>query len=281
MRSEFDVEKCCKALEVSRSGYYKWRKNPLSNRDIENSKLLELIKGIHHQSNGIFGSPSIQAKLREMGENYNHKRVERVMRENNIRSKTKKKFKVTTDSKHSLGIAPNLLQRDFSPPDLNQMWCGDITYIWTEEGWLYLATVIDLKSRKVIGWALEDRMTKELVINAFNRAHKERGRPKGAIFHSDRGSQYASDDFKEALKDAGFAQSMSRKGNCWDNACAESFFASLKKEEVYHQRYQTKSQARQSVFWYIEVFYNRFRPHSHIGGVSPNTYEKLIEENVA
>jgi transposase InsO family protein len=280
-RDEFGVERSCNALYVSRSGYYSWRKQPVSNRELENSELLKLIKEIHAESRGIFGSPAINSKLKELGHNYNHKRVERVMRENNIRSNAKKKFKVTTDSKHKMPVADNLLKRDFSPEQKNQAWCGDITYIRTDEGWLYLATVIDLYSRKVIGWSLDENMTRQLVIDAFETAYQQREKPEGVIFHSDRGSQYASKDFKTVLSLSKAKQSMSRKGDCWDNACAESFFASLKKEVIYRNHYRTREEARAAIFWYIEVFYNRYRPHSYLNGISPETYENKKQKAVA
>jgi transposase InsO family protein len=266
---------------VSRSGYYSWRKQPVSNRELENSELLKLIKEIHAESREIFGSPAINSKLKELGHNYNHKRVERVMRENNIRSNAKKKFKVTTDSKHMMPVADNQMQRDFSPEQKNQAWCGDITYIRTDEGWLYLATVIDLYSRKVIGWSLDKNMTRQLVIDAFETAYQQREKPEGVIFHSDRGSQYASKDFKTVLSLSKAKQSMSRKGDCWDNACAESFFASLKKEVIYRNHYRTREEARAAIFWYIEVFYNRYRPHSYLNGISPETYENKKQKAVA
>lgn len=280
-RDEFGVERSCNALYVSRSGYYSWRKQPVSNRELENSELLKLIKEIHAESRGIFGSPAINSKLKELGHNYNHKRVERVMRENNIRSNAKKTFKVTTDSKHKMPVADNLLKRDFSPEQKNQAWCGDITYIRTDEGWLYLATVIDLYSRKVIGWSLDENMTRQLVIDAFETAYQQREKPEGVIFHSDRGSQYASKDFKTVLSLSKAKQSMSRKGDCWDNACAESFFASLKKEVIYRNHYRTREEARAAIFWYIEVFYNKYRPHSYLNGISPETYENKKQKAVA
>lgn len=244
-------------------------------------ELLKVIKDIHEKSKGIFGSPAVNSKLKEMGYEYNHKRVERIMRDNNIRSKARKKFKITTDSSHKMQVAPNLLKRDFSPEKENQAWCGDITYIRTDQGWLYLATVMDLYSRRIIGWSLSENMTRKLVIDAFNNAYNEREKPLGVIFHSDRGSQYASDDFKTTLKKAKCRQSMSRKGDCWDNACAESFFGSLKKEQVYRNKYKTRAEARQSIFWYIEVFYNRYRPHSYLGGISPVTFEERLKKKVA
>ena len=280
-RSDFTVEKICAALAVSKSGYYKWRKCSEPKRYNENQNLLKKIKNIHDESHGIFGSPTINIKLRELNIVYNHKRIEKLMRDNNIRSKAKKKFIATTNSNHQQPVAPNLLQRDFNPCTINEAWCSDITYIRTGEGWLYLATVMDLHSRKIIGWETGSRMTRQLVINAFNNAYNGRNKPKGVIFHSDRGSQYASLDFRNTLKKAKALQSMSRKGDCWDNACAESFFASLKKEKIYRNNYFNREQARKDIFWYIEIFYNRYRPHSFLGGMSPQRYEEKQQKGVA
>lgn len=282
IRTEFSVEKICKALSISRSGYYKWKsysRVPVRDKDFE---LLVEIKKIYGTSKGRFGSPKINAKLRENGIIVNHKRIERIMRENNIRSKTTKKFKGPSSSKHCERISSNLLDRDFSPSYKDQAWCSDITYIRTKEGWLYLAVVIDLFSRKVIGWSMSDNMKKEIVINAFNMAWEHRNRPANFIFHSDRGSQYGSDEFRYLLFQSGAIQSMSRKGNCWDNACAESFFASLKKEEVYQKEYKTIEEAKSCIFEYTELFYNAYRPHSFCAGVSPNTFEfKNNHRNIA
>jgi transposase InsO family protein len=257
LRSDFAVEKICDALSISKSGYYKWRKKPYSKRDESDKVLLEFITQIHFSSNQRFGSPRIVAKLREQGQNCNHKRVERLMKENNICSKAARKFKVTTNSNHDKNISPNLLRRDFNPPAANHVWCSDITYIRTLEGWLYLAIVIDLYSRKVVGWSMSKSMSRHLVIDSFNMAWEGRGKPEGLIYHSDRGSQYASNDFRNLLGSCCVSQSMSRAGDCWDNACSESFFASLKKEEVYMTPiYPTRAIAKDCIFEYIEVFYN-------------------------
>ena len=233
------------------------------------------IRSIHQKSRERFGSPNITQKLKEEGLNCNHKRVERLMKKYDIRSKVKHRFKVTTDSNHQSPVCPNLIERNFSPVSSDELWCSDITFIDTDEGWLYLAVVLDLYSRKVIGWSMGERITRQLVIDSFTMAWESRGQPKGLIYHSDRGSQYASIEFRELLKRYGIKQSMSRKGNCWDNACAESFFASLKKEEVYLQKkYSTRTQAKSCIFEYLEVFYNSYRPHSYNDGLSPNEYEK-------
>lgn len=272
----------CKTLSISRAAYYAWKRRPQSPRTLVNKTLLQEIKTIHKKSKYRFGSPSILMKLKEQGIHCNHKRVERLMKENSIYSIVKKKFKVTTDSNHEFPVCPNLVQRNFSPEKANQLWCSDITYIRTSEGWLYLAVVIDLFSRKVIGWSMSESMSRKLVIDSFMMAWNARGKPDSLIYHSDRGSQYASHDFQNLLKKLGVKQSMSRKANCWDNACAESFFASLKKEEVYQQKYQNRVEAKACVFEYIEIFYNAYRPHSFAGGLSPNQYEDMkSKEKVA
>ncbi len=274
--------KICKALSISRSGYYKWKsclKSQVLDKDFE---LFVKIKEVYVKSKMRFGSPKINEKLRENGTIANHKRIERIMKENNIRSKAIKKFRAPSSSKHSDRISLNRLDRNFSPTRINQAWCSDITYVRTKEGWLYLAVVIDLFSRKIIGWSMADNMRKELVINAFNMAWEHREKPVNFIFHSDRGSQYCSDEFRYLLFQSGAIQSMSRKGNCWDNACAESFFASLKKEEIYQKEYNNISETKSCIFEYIELFYNSYRPHSFCGGISPNTYEtKNHYRNVA
>ena len=274
--SNFEVEKLCTTLSVSRSGYYRWLKNPFSNKKEIQEKVLQQIKDVYEQSKGVFGSPRITAVLRNKGYDYNRKRIAKIMKDNNIRSKMKSKFKITTNSKHKYPICENLLQRNFSPSSENQIWCSDITYVRTDEGWLFLAVVIDLFSRKVVGWAMSKRMKTELVAKAFKMAWQHRGQPKGLIFHSDRGSQYASNKFKKLLKNCKVRQSMSRAGDCWDNACAESFFASLKKEEIYQKRYLSRIEAKRCIFEYIELFYNSFRPHSYCGGLSPNQLESKI-----
>ena len=282
LREEHGVDKVCQSLSVSRSGFYLWSDPQPGKREEENTRLEQEIQKIHMEYKERYGSPRIHAELKDRGFACNHKRVERVMKEKGIRSKRAKKMKVvTTDSKHSLPVAENLLGRDFNPPGPNQVWVGDITYIQTGEGWVYLATVIDLWSRKVVGWETSDSMETGLVITALERACASRVRPEGVIFHSDRGSQYASHDFRLSLEQNGVIQSMSRKGDCWDNACAESFFKTLKAEEVFHRKYQTKEEARMSIFEFIEVFYNRQRKHSYLGYLSPEEFERCKTKQVA
>jgi putative transposase len=275
LRKEHDVSKMCRSLSVSRSGFYCWSDPTPSRREEENNRLEKEILSIHKEFKARYGSPRIHEELKGRGLPCNHKRVERLMKKNGIRAKAAKKWKVmTTDSNHSLPVAGNLLNRDFDPAGPNRVWVSDITYIRTAEGWTYLATVIDLWSRKVVGWEMSDNMETGLVLTALARACSKRGYPKGVIFHSDRGSQYASHELRKALKDNKFIQSMSRKGDCWDNACAESFFKTLKVEEVFERNYQSRMEARMSVFAYIEAFYNRKRRHSYLGYISPDNFER-------
>lgn len=266
----------CHVLKVSRSGYYHYIHRDISNRATENSKIVEKIKCIHKQYFGVYGSPRIYEELKDNGYSCSKPRVARLMKLHGIYAKTSKKFKVTTHSDHKYPISPNLLRQDFKTDSANKKWVSDITYIWTLEGWLYLTTIMDLYNRKVIGWSMSNRMTTNTTtIPALNYALRENQPLEGLIFHSDRGVQYASNDFREILKKHHIIQSMSGKGNCYDNAVAESFFHTLKTELVYHERYQTRNQARNSLFEYIEVFYNRIRKHSALGYKSPEDYGKL------
>ncbi len=270
----FSVTRMCQVLGVKRSGYYAWLKRGLSLRVMRDNVLLENIKKSHKLSKGRYGSPNILNDLKDWNFSTSRKRVARLMREAGLRSKTVKKFKATTQSKHSLPIANNLLNRDFVVSVPNRVWVSDITYIWTREGWLYLCVVIDLFNRQVVGWSMGQRLTAELALDALMKAVIRRRPPKGLLFHSDRGVQYASRAFRRVLKRYGMVQSMSRKGDCWDNAVAESFFGTLKQELVYHERYRTRTEARLSVFQYIEGWYNRRRRHSALGGISPIKFEQ-------
>ena len=272
-RSEFEVEKMCRALKVSRSGYYAWKKKPVSKREKENEQLVEEIREIHEGSRYTYGSPRMQAELREKGYFIGHNRIARLMRENRIQAKMKKKFKVTTHSKHSLPVAENLLRGDVQIHRPNQVWVSDITYLRSSEGWLYLCIIMDLYSRSIVGWSMEERLTKELVLKSLEMACMRRAAERGIIFHSDRGSQYASNDFRALITEKGFIASMSGKGNCYDNAHAESFFHTIKTEEVYGNTYRTRQEAKLSIFEYIEVFYNRVRKHSQLGYLSPYQFE--------
>ena len=265
----------CRTLSVSRSGFYRWLTRGHSYRKRENQQLLAQICQIHHDSNGNYGSPRITQALRQDGHSYNHKRVERLMSLNGIRSKRRRKFKVTTHSKHKRPVASNLVKRDFTAKKPNRLWTSDITYIRTQEGWLYLAVFLDACSRRIVGWSMSRRISDELIIDAFNQAWLHRQPLPGLIVHSDRGSQYCSRSFKELLNLHRFRQSMSSTGNCYDNAITESFFATLKTELVYAERYQSRNEARRSIFKYIEMFYNRNRIHSALGGLSPDQYENI------
>lgn len=273
---EFSIVLMCRVLRVSRSGYYAWRGRPESKRDVENRGLLESIKSVFKKSRKTYGSPRVHRQLLWEGERCSRGRVARLMSANGIRAKQRRKFVATTDSKHDLPVAENVLGRDFSVVEPNRVWASDITYIPTDEGWLYLAGVLDLCSRTAVGWSMSYSLERQLVIDALEMAYRRRMPGKGLIHHSDRGSQYASDDYRNLLKDYGMQMSMSRKGDCWDNAPMESFFGTLKKELVHHRRYRTRAEARRDIFDYIEIFYNRERLHSSLGYLSPVDYEKLI-----
>lgn len=277
----FRIGKMCEVLEVSRSGYHKYIKGRLSQRKIENMKIVERIKKIYENVRGRYGSRRIHAELRAMGIKCNKKRVERLMRINGIKAKTKRKYKATTDSNHRHKVAENLLDQNFQVEEANKVWVSDITYIGTEEGWLYLAIIMDLYSRKIVGWGMSDRLTNDLIEAALNQAIMRRNPQPGLIFHSDRGSQYSSDKVGKILRKNNFLQSMSGKGNCYDNAVAESFFHTLKAELVSFERYQTRSAARSSIFEYIEVFYNNTRRHSTLNYYSPMEYENKLYNLVA
>lgn len=271
----------CKTFEVSESGYYTWRKRDRSAKEGKELSLVRKIEEIHQGSRGSYGSPRILRVLKGLGESCNKTKVERLMKKNGIRAKTKRKFRVTTDSKHNLPVAPNLLDRNFSPEKPNQVWASDITYVWTREGWLFLAVIVDLFSRQVVGWSLEKTMTKELVCSALRQAYFRRKPGTGLLFHSDRGSQYCSKEFRKLLRDYKMLQSQSRKANCWDNACVESFFHTLKTEMIYHEDFMTREQAHRGIFDWVEAFYNRERLHSTLGYKSPVDFERMVREKVA
>jgi len=258
---------------VSRSGYYGWRSRDISQREQSNQGLLEKIKKAHHLSRATYGSPRITADLRANGETCGHNRVARLMRVNGIAAKTKRKFKITTNSKHNHPVAPNLVKQKFVAAKPNHLWTSDITYLWTIEGWLYLSVILDVFNRRIVGWAMNKRLTKELVIAALKQALNHRTPTRDMILHSDQGSQYASGDFQYLLNRNGLRSSMSSKGNCYDNAITETFFHTLKTELIYFENYQTREEAKLSVFEYIEVFYNRQRRHSALGYKSPVDFE--------
>lgn len=275
----FPIRLMCRALAVSAAGYYAWTARPASTRTVANRRLVNDIRVLHAQSRRTYGSPRITHDLRESGQRVSENRVARLMREHGLRAKTVKKWKATTDSGHPLPVAANTLDRQFTVTAPNRVWAGDISYVRTDEGWLYLAVVLDLYSRAVIGWAMGSRLTADLAEAALTMALWRRKPRPGLLHHSDRGVQYASGDYQALLAGADITCSMSRKGNCWDNACVESFFGTLKKELVHHRRYLTREEAKQDIFEWIEVFYNRQRRHSTLGYRSPAEFEALT--NVA
>lgn len=266
--------KMAETLGLSRSGYYAARKRPPSRRQQQNQVLAAEMRTIHKQFRQVHSSPRMTRELQDRGFVCSRNRVVRLMRDNGIFAKTKRKFKVTTRSKHQFPIAPNLLAQDFKAERPNQVWTSDISYIWTEEGWLYLAQVKDLFTKAVVGWATKESLDRSLAIGAFQQAVLRRRPPPGLIFHSDRGVQFACGDFRDLLNKHGVVQSMSGKGNCYDNAPSESFFGTLKTEMVYFERFRTREEAKSALFDYIEVFYNRQRRHSAIGYLSPAEFER-------
>ena len=272
-REIFRVGRMCNVLSVSRSSYYAWLKRPESSRKKENRKFAAKIKVIHGQYRKVYGSPRIHKELKDQGVPCGQNRVARVMKQEGIRAIVPRKFKATTDSKHNLPVAPNLLKQDFDVKEPNKVWLADITYIFTAEGWLYLASIMDLGSRRIKGWSMNNRINKELTLDALKMAICNNPETKGIIHHSDRGSQYASREYQKLLKDNALICSMSRKGNCWDNAPMESFFHTIKTEWVYGFKYKTRQEAKVSLFDYIEIFYNRQRRHSGIQYMTPCQYE--------
>ena len=277
---EFHVENACRVLNVSPSGYYAWSGRGPSEREIDDARLIDRIRGIYDASDGVYGVRRIHRQLVADGESCSVNRVARLMRKCGIKARRKRKYRLTTDSKHDFPVAGNLLDRDFYSAGPNQVWASDVTYIWTLEGWLYLAAVIDLHSRTVVGWSMSERLDRSLVLDALSMAIGRRNPGPGLIHHSDRGRGYASHDYQAALLEHEMRCSMSRKGDCWDNAVVESFFSSLKTERVHHRLYRSRSDARRDIFDYIEVFYNRTRRHSHLGGVSPETFEATSNQRL-
>jgi len=268
-RFAFRVEKMCRVLKVSRSGYYTWADRGPSRREQSNQQLWVKIRQSYDDSRKTYGSPRITVDLRESGETCNKKRVARLMRINGIAAKTKRKFKITTNSRHDQPAVPNLVNQEFTAKRQGQLWTSDITYLWTKAGWLYLSVVLDVYNRQIVGWAMSERLNRQLVIASLNQALTQGCPTKNMIFHSDQGSQYTSDEFRKFLINHGILASNSGSGNCYDNAITETFFHTLKTELIYFENYQTREEARLSVFEYIEVFYNRKRRHSALGYKSP------------
>ena len=269
-RAMYPLALMCALLMVSLNGFRAWlRGGDPDRKRLTDTQLVALMRAIHVEVKGAYGSPRMHEELRARGFRVGKTRVERLMREHGMRARHKRRYKATTDSKHGLPVAPNIVERNFSPEAPNRLWSADLTYLWTDEGWLYLAVVIDLFNREVVGWAMKERMSADIVTDALTMAWFRRRPEPGLVHHSDRGSQYASGVFQALLARYAMICSMSRKGNCWDNAPTESFFNSLKNERVHGQRYRTRDEAKADVFAYIEAFYNRTRRHSTLGFRSP------------
>ena len=262
----------CRVLGVSPSGYYKWLKAKPGRRVFRNEALLKAIKRIHSENRCAYGSPRIHAVLKQQGIRCSRGLVERLMSENGIFARKRKRFRITTNSNHGYKIADNLVQRNFSVPSPNKVWASDVTYLWTKEGWLYLGVTLDLYSRKVIGWSMSKRLDAKLSEDTLRMALTNRGVHAGLIHHSDRGKEFACQRFRENLKTHNIIPSMSRKADCWDNAVVESFFKTLK-AELGNKKFETRQEAENSVFEWVEVFYNRQRIHSTLGYLSPTVYE--------
>jgi transposase InsO family protein len=269
-RADYPVTILCDVLGVSPAGYYAWRSRPESQRSAANREIVDDIKQVHRDTSGRYGSPRIHAELKAQGRRVSRGRIERLMRHHGIRAIMARPRRVrTTDSRHDFPIAPNLLKRNFTAAAPNRIWLADITYVETDQGWLYLATVMDLYSRRIVGWAMADHLRTDLPLAALTMAISAQRPGAGLIHHSDRGVQYAAADYRKVMQSAGFRASMSRKADCYDNAPMESFFHTLKTELVHHRQYATRAEAKRDIFAYIEGFYNRTRRHSAIGYISP------------
>jgi transposase InsO family protein len=273
-KKAYPISLLCELLQVSRSGYYCWCTRGKSVRQKEYETLLPVVQEAHRISKGTYGTRRISEEIEANGGICGRTKARTLMKLAGISAKQKRKFKVTTDSKHNLPITPNLLNREFKVEEPDQVYVSDITYIWTGEGWLFLAVILDLFSRKIVGWSLNNRMSRKLIMDALRMAVWRRQPISGLLFHSDRGSQYCSRDFQKMLKTHGMISSMSRKGNCWDNSVAESFFGHLKTERVFFTNYKTREEARKDIVDYIEMFYNSRRRHSYLGYVSPMEFEE-------
>lgn len=279
---EHAVVKMCKVFKVSSSGYYKWVKklnSPLSEKEEYRKELKQKISKSYHESFGTYGSPRVHSDLLDLGYIISQKTVARMMKEMGLKAIPEEKFVVTTDSNHDFHIYPNLLDRQFNVEEPNQSWVADITYIWTREGWVYLSSVMDLFSRKIVGWSMASHMKKELSIQALKMALVSRQPEEGLIHHSDRGSQYCSHDYVDILKEKKLQISMSKKGDPYDNACIESFHATIKKELIYRRRFNTRVEAIKAINYYISSFYNERRKHSTLGNQSPNQFERIHQQN--
>ena len=268
----------CRALEVSPAGYHAWRRRGPSDRDKQDTELRVLIRGLFLKRRLVYGSPRIFDELQDLGIRVSRKRVERLMREDGLRARVKRRFVVTTLSEHSEAIAPNLLKRRFEIGEPDRAWAADITYVPTAEGWLYLAVILDVGTRRVVGWNTSSSLDSSLTLTALRRALNWRRPKPDLIHHSDRGIQYAAASYRSELERHGFRPSMSRVGNCWDNAVAESFFATLEWELIEREKWATRAEAAAAIANYIEIWYNRIRRHSTLGGISPAKYEAMISD---
>jgi len=277
-RLRWPVSVMCRVLKVSRSAYYAWRGRGLSERSRRNLRLLVDIRQAFEGSRRTYGSPRIHAELQATGVECSRKHVAKLMRAHGIQARYRRRFKVTTQSNDAHRVAENLLDRDFGTGPANRRWVCDMTYIWTAEGWLYLAAVVDVGNRMAIGWAMSNRMSQQVTLDALDMAFERQKPPRGLLHHSDRGSQYTASDYRRALESRGIACSMSRKGNCWDNAPMESFFSTLKTELISRRTFATRNEAKSAIFEYIEVFYNRQRRHSVLGYLSPVEYQQRMEK---
>lgn len=275
-RHVWRVETICRVMRVSPRGYRSWRARPASLRMRGDMKVLAHIREQHALSLGSYGRPRMTLELKEAGLDVGERRVGRLMKINGIRPVRTRKHKVTTDSHHRLGVAPNILDGDFTADAPDRKWAGDISTVWTNEGWLYLAAVLDLHSRRVVGWAVSDRIKKDLALRALDMAVRLRNPPEGCVFHSDRGSQYCAYEYQKKLQAYGLRPSMSGKGNCYDNAAVETFFKSLKAEVIWRKKRATRRQAETAIFQYINGFYNTRRRHSYLGGISPLAFEAKV-----
>ena len=266
---EFGIERMCHVFDVSQSGYHSWKNRPTSQRELSNEDLTVKIRIEFRKHKRRYGSPRITKSLKRQGISCSRNRVARIMKNEGLVAKQKRRFRKTTDSDHNFPTAPNILAGKFDCTEVNRIWVSDITYIWTLEDWLYVCAILDLCSKEVIGWSISENIDSQLALKAFTRACESKNPKPGVIFHTDKGVQYACEAFREALKEKNMIQSMSRKGNPYDNAVSESFFNTLKTEEVYQHTYFTKQQARTSIFEYIEIYYNRVRLHSSLGYLTP------------
>jgi putative transposase len=275
-RTQYRVTRMCSVLDVSRNGFYDWKQRKVSERAKRHIEMTDKIRVIYSRNRCLYGSPRIHRALVNQHEKVSENTVASLMRKAGIQAKTHRKFVVTTESRHGFKVADNVLNRDFRPDKANRAWVSDVTFISTRQGFVFLAAVMELYSRRIVGWAMGNRNTAELVCNALRMAIDQCHPERGLIVHSDRGIQYVSNEYQELLRSSGFVCSMSRKKDCWDNAPMESFFHTLKTELVMFEDYQTREEARSNIFEYIEVFYNRSRLHSSIGYTTPAAYERII-----